>query len=129
MQDTLTLTCIDSSGEGTQLMRWVGLMLEAATKLGRDWAKVNKYKGWMENAGFADVKEMRFAWPMNTWPRGKHYKTLSAWAGQNMKDGLEGFSMAALTRALGWTAEEVNVLLADVRRDLDDRNIHAYMPM
>ena len=39
MQETLPLECIDSSGEGTQLMRWVSLMLEAATKLGRDWAK------------------------------------------------------------------------------------------
>lgn len=129
MQDSLTITCIDSSGEGTQLMRWVSLMLEAATKLGRDWAKVKEYKKWMEAAGFVDIKETYFAWPTNTWPRGLHYKTLGVWAGEDLKDGLEGFSMAALTRAHGWTEDEVKALLADVRRDLDDRNIHAYMPM
>jgi hypothetical protein len=129
MQDALTLTCIDSSGEGTQLMRWVSLMIEVATKLGRDWAKVTKYKSWMEEAGFVDVKETYFAWPTNIWPRGQHYKTLGVWAGADLKDGLEGFSMVALTRALGWTSEEVKALLADVRRDLDDRNIHAYLPM
>jgi hypothetical protein len=129
MQDTLTLKCIDSSGEGTQLMRWVSLMLEAASKLGRDFAKTNKYKGWMEEAGFVDIKEESFACPTNTWPRGSHYKTLGVWTGQNLKDGLNAFSMAALTRALGWTPEEVIGLLADVSRDLDDRNIHAYMPM
>jgi hypothetical protein len=129
MQDALTLTCIDSSGEGTQLMRWVSLMLEAGRNLGRDWAKVTKYKSWMEEAGFVDVKETNFAWPTNTWPRGRHYKTLGVWAGADLKDGLEGFSMVALTRTLGWTSEEVKALLADVGRDLDDRNIYAYLPM
>jgi hypothetical protein len=129
MQDCLTLTCADSSGEGTQLMRWVSLMLEAATKLDRDWDKVKKYKRWMEAVGFVDVIETNFAWPTNTWPRGRHYKTLGLWAGQDLKDGLEGFSMAALTKGLGWTADEVKVFLADVRRDLGNRNIHAYMPM
>jgi hypothetical protein len=129
MQDSLTLTCVDSSGEGTQLMRWVSLMLEAASKLGRDWDKVRKYKGWMEAVGFVDVTETTFAWPTNTWPRGRHHKTLGVWAGQDLKDGLEGFSMAALTRAHGWTADQVSALIADVRKDLDDRNIHAYMPM
>jgi hypothetical protein len=37
--------------------------------------------------------------------------------------------MVALTRAMDWTPDEVNALLADVRKDLDDRSIHAYMPM
>jgi hypothetical protein len=129
MQDSLAMTCVDSSGEGTQLMRWVSLMLEAVTKLGRDWDKAEKYKKWMEEVGFVDVKETIFAWPMNTWPRGKYHKTLGAWAGQNIKDGLEGFSVAALTMAHGWTADEVKALLADVSRDLDDRNIYSYMPI
>lgn len=129
MQDVLTLICVDSSGTNTQLFRWVSLMLEAATKLGRDWEKVHKYKSWMEDAGFVDVKETKLAWPTNTWPRSKHHKTLGVWTNVDLKDGLEGFSMAALTRGLGWREEEVRVLLAGVRRDLDDRNVHAYMPM
>jgi hypothetical protein len=110
-------------------MRWVSLMLEAATKLGMDWDKVKKYKGWMEELGFVDVKETNFAWPTNTWPRGQHHKTLGVWTGKDLKDGLEGFSMAPLTRGHGWTADEVKELLPDVRRDIDDRNIHAYMPV
>jgi hypothetical protein len=129
MHDSQTMTYIDSSGDGTQLMRWVALMLEAATKPGRDWAKVSKYRRLMEEAGFVDTEERRFAWPMNTWPKGRHYETLGVLAGQDFKEGLEGFSMAALTRAFGWTAAEVNALLADVSWDLDDRNIHAYIPM
>ncbi|KLP00213.1 uncharacterized protein FFB20_00932 [Fusarium fujikuroi] len=43
--------------------------------------------------------------------------------------GLEALSMAALTRVLGWTQEEVTIFLAKVRRDLNDRTIHAYWPV
>lgn len=129
MQDALTLTCIDSSGENTALMKWVNLMLEAATKLGRDWAKVKRYKGWMEDAGFVDVKETYLAWPTNTWAKGDYHKTLGAWCNADLRAGLEGFSMLALSKAMGMKKEEIQVLLDDVRNDLNNRNIHAYMPM
>jgi hypothetical protein len=129
MQDVLPLTFIDSSGENTQIFRWVNLILEAATKLGRDWAEVQRCKGWMEAAGFVDVKETRLAWLTNTWARSKHHKILGMWANADLKDGLEGFSMTALTKAMEWTPDEVKALLVDVRRDLDDRNIHAYVPV
>ncbi|TEA17087.1 putative methyltransferase tdiE [Colletotrichum sidae] len=43
--------------------------------------------------------------------------------------GIEGFSMAPFTRALNWSPQEVNVFLVDVRKDINDRGIHAYWPM
>ncbi|TAQ83846.1 hypothetical protein B7494_g7830 [Chlorociboria aeruginascens] len=129
MQDALTITSIDSSGEDSALMRWVTLMIEAAKKLGRDFEKVKRYKGWMEEAGFEEVSETYFAWPTNTWPRGEYHKSLGVWANADFQEGLEGFSLLALERAMGMSKEEVNALLVDVRRDLNDRNIHAYMPM
>lgn len=42
-----------------------------------------------------------------------------------MREGLEGFSLALFTRNLGWSVEEVQVLLSKVRKDMADRNIHA----
>lgn len=86
-------------------------------------------QGADEDGGICRCQETYFAWPTNTWPRWRHHKKLRIWDGQDLKDGLEGFSMAALTMAHGWTVDEVKVLLADVRRDLDDRDIHAYVPM
>lgn len=40
-------------------------------------------------------------------------------------DGLEGNSVAALTRGLGWDAE-VHVLLVGVRKALFDNSVHSY---
>lgn len=42
-----------------------------------------------------------------------------------IEDGLEGFSLRLFTNALGWKAEEVQVMLAKVRKDLRDPKIHA----
>jgi hypothetical protein len=51
------------------------------------------------------------------------------WSEQNFCGGLYGLSVALFTRALGWTPTELEVFLADVRKDLRNRQIHAYWPM
>jgi hypothetical protein len=44
---------------------------------------------------------------------------------------LSALSLAVFTREgfLGWTVEELEVLLAGVRKDLRDRKVHAYWRM
>lgn len=39
--------------------------------------------------------------------------------------GLEAFTMAPLTRALGWSPEEVQLFLVDIRKDCTNRDIHS----
>ena len=51
------------------------------------------------------------------------------WTLENFTSGLSAFSMAPFTRVLGWTKEEVEVFLVDVRREMNDRKIHAYWPV
>ena len=51
------------------------------------------------------------------------------WALENMESGLSAFSVAFFTRVLGWTLEEVEVFLVDVRNEMKDPKIHAYWPM
>jgi hypothetical protein len=56
-------------------------------------------------------------------------KELGAYQQANIIEGLDAFSLALMTRVLGWSSEEVTVLLADVRRELLDRKIHLYAKM
>lgn len=51
------------------------------------------------------------------------------WTHQNIEPGLEGLSMAIFTRALGWSKQETEVFLVDVRKDLKDTKIHSYWQM
>jgi hypothetical protein len=68
--------CIDNSDEGTSLRKYSNMMITGAEKLGKVITHTPNYKRYFEEAGFADVVEERFQWPMNTWPKGKYYKTL-----------------------------------------------------
>jgi len=47
----------------------------------------------------------------------------------NFTRGLYGLTVDAFTRLLGWTVEEVQVFLVDVRKDIMDKRVHAYFPV
>jgi hypothetical protein len=44
-------------------------------------------------------------------------------------EGMHAISVAVLTRGLGMTAQEVELLLVGVRKDLCNRNVHCYAPV
>ncbi|KAI3580337.1 S-adenosyl-L-methionine-dependent methyltransferase [Fusarium oxysporum f. sp. albedinis] len=114
--------------EDHHLSKLIHLLDEASTKIGRPFQDNKKNKDILRDAGFVDIVETVFKWPTNRWPLDKRYKEIGEWNNLNMDSfkGLEALSMAALTRVLGWSQEEVTVFLAKVRRDLNDRTIHAY---
>lgn len=51
------------------------------------------------------------------------------WMYENFSGGVQGLSMALFTRGLGWSAEEVEAFLVDVRKDMKDTKIHGYYVM
>ncbi|KAL0939160.1 methyltransferase domain-containing protein [Colletotrichum truncatum] len=111
------------------LSKWCKLLFEASEKFGRPYIRVPSLKGMLSDAGFVDVTMSVYKWPSNGWPRAQKYKELGIWNNENMMAGLEAFSMAPLTRAHEWTREEVNVFLIDVRKDIHNRDVHAYWPI
>lgn len=54
------------------------------------------------------------------------YKTLGLWCLENFSSALEAVCVALFTRVLDWSLDEVNVFLIDVRKDLKNKNCHAY---
>ncbi|KAF4472630.1 hypothetical protein FALBO_469 [Fusarium albosuccineum] len=111
------------------LSKWLTLIHGASVQLGRPYQDIDGLKSRMAEAGFTDIVETIFKWPMNTWPQDHKYKELGAWQKENMNLGLESFSMALLTRAHDWTKEQVDALLDEVRKDLINKRIHAYWPI
>ena len=103
--------------------------MEAAVKRGRPFVDPTKNAEIMRDIGFEDVQEALHKWPLNTWPADKKMKEIGAWTYENIMEGMEGFSLSLLSKELGWTKEEIDVFLIDVRRDLRDRSIHAYMSL
>lgn len=120
---------MDGTLQGTALEKWGELVVAGAKNLGRNWTQVSRYKEFLEKAGFEDVVETQFAWPLGTWARGERMKMLGAWAREDLLGAIQGISMAVMTRGLGMSSEEVEVFLVDVRKDLMNKKIHAYCPM
>jgi hypothetical protein len=128
MQDPqMPIACVDSSMDGQPLAEWAAEVCRAAERLGRPVTNSRHYGRWMRDAGFVDVVERHFYWPLNTWPQGKEEKLVGTWAQQNLLDGVEAMSMALLTRGLNWSRGQVEVFLAGVRNDLTNCAVHSYV--
>lgn len=122
--------CDDTSMKpDSALLKWSNLLVEATTKSGRAWGEAASYGTFLEKAGYTDIKLIVSYWPMNTWPKNKKMKEIGRWQCSNFTNGASGISMALFTRLLGWSAEEVEVFLIDVKREMKDTSIHVYWEM
>jgi len=113
--------------EDSALGRWLSLFYEGAAKIGRDHQPGIKLEGWVRDAGFTEVHHQRIRTPVGKWPKDQKIKIIGAWNLLNVLEGIEGFTMGLFTRVLGWKAEEVHLLLADVRKELRNPEIHAQL--
>lgn len=54
-------------------------------------------------------------------------KDLGRYQQVNMLESMEAYSLALLTRVLGWDLQEVQAFLTGVRQELMDRHLHIYV--
>jgi hypothetical protein len=112
-------------------------------------------KQYMLDAGFVDVEEQKFVWPIGAWPKDPKLKDLGRWGERNWADGLEGWVLALYTRILGvsyflcqraflfcfrrikfvrgnlislwqWTYTQVQQFVKEFRTVIKDRKNHYY---
>jgi len=92
--------------------KWYNHVIEGGANLGRDLCMAKNYKKWIEDAGFVNVEEKLFIWPINTWPKDAHLKKLGFWWNHDLIDLVEGlkppfmrgckFLLRELTFLHGW---------------------------
>lgn len=110
-------------------LRYVEKLQEASLEVGRELDIAPKLRGWFEDAGFVDIQQRVFKAPLGRWPKDPAMKDLGHWWAENMSVGLAAFSLAYFSRVLGWSTEEIELYLVDVRKSLTDRDVHAYHRM
>ncbi len=110
------------------MIKWTELLLEAAERIGRPWSNVSHNKRYFEELGFQNVVERRFYWPIGAWAKGDYYKNIGSCFMEDIKGGMEPISMKLLP-ILGWSYDEIQVLLAKVRSDFRNPDVHAYANM
>ena len=60
------------------------------------------------------------------WAKGKQQKEAGIYQEEHMCACLESFTLALLTRILGWSYEECQVLMAGIRSEFRDPKTHLY---
>lgn len=60
-----------------------------------------KMRGMIQAAGFVDVVETKYRWPIGAWSTDPRWKDVGRWNMHHWKEGMEGWTMALLTRVMG----------------------------
>ncbi|ERF76119.1 hypothetical protein EPUS_01452 [Endocarpon pusillum Z07020] len=119
--------CDDGSyTESHAAMKWGKLFKEAVAKMGRTLPDLTQYKSLMEEAGFVDVQERFYKRASNDWPKDPKMKEIGRHECMNQMEGIEAFTLAPFTRVLGWSVEEAQVMIAQVRSEWPKRSLHGY---
>jgi len=129
METLMMMEAVDDSLRDQPLERWGQLVRDGLRRIGRDPMRLVHVKRWMAEAGFVNIVEKKIAVPSNPWARGREQKIRGALMMHNLLEVCQGITMNVLTKVWGWSPEEVEVFLADVRGGLKDRRIHAYVPV
>ncbi|KXH55576.1 methyltransferase domain-containing protein [Colletotrichum salicis] len=123
----LPMGCDDGTvPKDSALARWHDLLAEAGERCGRSIESPSKYTSAIEEAGFVDIVNKHYVWPLNSWPKDENLKEIGQWQFVNLDLGIEALSMGLLTRVMDWTKEEVYAFCAELRNDLKKKEYHAY---
>ncbi|KAM5443225.1 hypothetical protein MferCBS31731_001542 [Microsporum ferrugineum] len=107
---------------------WGKTVVEAGATFGKSFTIWKESKERLKRAGFIDVVEVEYKWPMNGWSKDPKLRELGRWNQVRLHGGVEGYMLRLLTTALQWPYEEAQLFLAQMRAALRDYKTNAYLP-
>ncbi|KAJ1327800.1 gliotoxin biosynthesis N-methyltransferase [Microdochium nivale] len=110
----------------SKLGQWARELRGAMVQVGRSIEMNPATKTVLESLGFIDVQHQCKRIPYNTWPSDQHEKLLGRWFNLGMTQGIAALSLAPFTRVNGYSYDEVNRFLAEVKREMCDRQLRAF---
>ncbi|KAK3047049.1 hypothetical protein LTR09_011474 [Extremus antarcticus] len=117
--------------EDSAVNRWMDLWNHGIKMLGpmtgRCYPELMKQQ--MEEVGFINVQIRPYKMPIGIWAKDKRLRRAGLFNMVGMVDGVSGLSQRVFTRALGWSIEEMEVLLMEVRNEWQNKRIHSYIPI
>ncbi|CAI0642480.1 unnamed protein product [Colletotrichum noveboracense] len=111
--------------EDHETRKWNKQFVDACEGMGRTSRPGPQLKGWVTDAGFQRITHYKFKCPMGPWPVDPHYQDVGTLNLYQLLDGLEGFTLKLFCDYLGHTKEQVFVMMAKVRKELQDPSLHA----
>ncbi|OQE00705.1 hypothetical protein PENVUL_c047G01343 [Penicillium vulpinum] len=130
LESSPCIECDDGSLPANSILReWGPNMNACGARAGRPLETIDTMRGAMEKAGFVDLHEQVYRWPIGPWARDKKYKEAGVVNFQHWLSGMEGWCMWLLTHfgsPSPWSKDEVTVYLAKVRSEIKNPRYHLY---
>ncbi|KAH7148980.1 S-adenosyl-L-methionine-dependent methyltransferase [Dactylonectria estremocensis] len=129
MEPSANMESDDGSVEETSAMgQWGKIFIEGGQKIGRTFTvyQDNTQNTALEEAGFVDLHVHTYKSPIGGWPKDEKLREIGQYVQLTMESDFEGI-IVFMTSVLGnWTKEEVQVYIAHLRREIRDKEKHAW---
>ncbi|KAG7103932.1 Secondary metabolism regulator LAE1 like protein [Verticillium longisporum] len=109
-------------GPGHVFTQWRDLFFAAGDKIGRTFriAENNRMERDMRDAGFVDIVTHQWKVPIGGWASDPKLKKVGLFNGLFIDQSIDGFVVFPIGEILGWSFDEVTVLVANMRAALRD---------
>ncbi|KAF4975218.1 hypothetical protein FDECE_18592 [Fusarium decemcellulare] len=115
--------------KATNAQRWADDLVETSEKFGKGIDCAHQWKEGLIQAGFVDVHQEVRKIPIGAWPKDPLLKEVGKYQVIQSTQAIESYTPKLLDKALGWPMEEIQVLMAQAKKELHDRSIHLYLPV
>jgi hypothetical protein len=102
--------------------------MEAAQRAGLNLMAPLSWSDQLQAAGFTDIHVKWYNWPIGPWAKQKRNKIIGDYVLRNMYEAVEAPS-ALFTKVLGWSIEDVQALVAEVREEHKQQKVPLYYPV
>lgn len=119
----------NNSLNNTSFYKWNELIRQGLKDLGSSLYYPTQYKPLLLKAGFENVTETKNGAPTNACYPGKKLRKIGNMMTQNWIAILEPLTTPVLMNGLGWSVEDVEKLVASVKREIPDTRYHSYMTL
>jgi SAM-dependent methyltransferase len=120
----------DTIPADSKVKEWEALWNQAVESVGMTGrCDPQKMAEQMKEAGFINVTVRGYKMPLGPWPKDKRLRESGQYNLVGVSEGLTGLSIRVFTQILGWSVEEMEMLLTQVRAEWRKRTIHSYLPI
>ncbi|KAI1392863.1 methyltransferase LaeA [Hypoxylon trugodes] len=115
--------------DDSHLKIWAQELTEAMNRARRPITANLRTVEILQSLGYVDVEQVSKRIPFTTWPDSEPEKEIGKWFNLGITMGLQALSIAPLTRMNGYEPDQVNDLIAKVRKEMCSRGMRAYCTM
>ncbi|KAK7908922.1 hypothetical protein PG985_014800 [Apiospora marii] len=85
-----------------------------------------RYKDMLQKAGFRRIHVRKHAVPTNAWPNSRSLQRIGHMQATNLLSVVDILSRDKFVHVLGWTSQEADALIAQVRHEGQESNLHGF---